>query len=131
MGKSSLVSRWPTTTSDKDKNFLSDYVEGKNQDYKKITNQLQGTIEESDDAGNLKYFANSLPEAVRRLLNTADKDGNPVMTFEQFSTQNYEDGQSSTAFPSIESIHNNLHYFAGGSGYMGNPATAAFDPIFW
>jgi tyrosinase len=32
---------------------------------------------------------------------------------------------------SLESIHDSVHVDVGGSGHMGDPAVAAFDPIFW
>lgn len=32
---------------------------------------------------------------------------------------------------SIESIHDQVHVDVGGQGHMGDPAVAAFDPIFW
>jgi len=32
---------------------------------------------------------------------------------------------------SLESIHDTVHVDVGGQGHMGDPAVAAFDPIFW
>ena len=32
---------------------------------------------------------------------------------------------------SLESIHDDIHVDVGGTGHMGDPAVAAFDPIFW
>ena len=32
---------------------------------------------------------------------------------------------------SLEDIHNVIHNYLGGGGHMSNPATSAFDPIFW
>jgi tyrosinase len=32
---------------------------------------------------------------------------------------------------SLESIHDTIHVDVGGRGHMGDPAVAAFDPIFW
>jgi tyrosinase len=34
-------------------------------------------------------------------------------------------------YGSVEDVHNHLHNFIGGGGQMGDPATSAFDPIFW
>lgn len=32
---------------------------------------------------------------------------------------------------SIEDLHNKFHSLIGGTGVMGNPAVAAFDPVFF
>ena len=32
---------------------------------------------------------------------------------------------------SLEDTHNTVHGVSGGGGHMGDPAVAAFDPIFW
>ena len=32
---------------------------------------------------------------------------------------------------SIESLHDNIHGYLGGSAHMGAPEVAAFDPVFW
>jgi len=103
------------------------YAEGENQDYKEITKMLQGSVY---DYGS-DSFANTLPEAVYRLFMSADQQGNSVMPYEQFATGAFHFGQQVKDYPSLESIHNNLHGFAGGSGYLGHPATAAYDPLFW
>lgn len=100
------------------------YAEGKNQDYRKITNQLQGSV-------GTGSFANTLAEAVYRLFSSVDAQGNPVMNYENFSTGSFQFGQPTQNYPSLEGIHNNIHNFSGGSGYLGTPATAAFDPLFW
>jgi tyrosinase len=34
-------------------------------------------------------------------------------------------------YGSMEDVHNALHDRVGGGGQMGDPATSAFDPIFW
>jgi tyrosinase len=34
-------------------------------------------------------------------------------------------------YGSVEDVHNYLHDLIGGGGQMGDPATSAFDPIFW
>jgi len=107
----------------------SSYVEGKNQDYLKITKQLQGSLQGS--LQDKRYFANTLPEAVYRLFRSVDAQGNPVMRYEDFATGSFHFGQQAENYPSLEAIHNNIHNFSGGMGYLGDPATAAFDPLFW
>ena len=50
----------------------------------------------------------------------------------QFSNHTWTDihpGQGELT--SLESIHDGVHVDVGGSGHMGDPAVAAFDPIFW
>lgn len=103
------------------------YSEGQNQDYRKITKQLQGSV--GRKGGN--YYANTLPEAVYRLFRSVDAQGSPVMRYEDFSTGSFHFGQQTENYPSLEAIHNNIHNFSGGNGYLGDPATAAFDPLFW
>lgn len=85
------------------------------------------------------YFANTLPEAVYRLYR-CDETGKPATLYRNFATQEFaaKDGKRKKKgeedvipYPSLESLHNNLHDFAGGKGFMGDPATAGFDPIFW
>lgn len=101
------------------------YAEGEYQNWEDITKQLQGSVRYLDS------FANTLPEAVYRLFRSVKENGDPVMPYESFSTGSFHFGQPVTDYPSLEYIHNNMHGFIGGSGYMGDPATAAFDPIFW
>lgn len=101
------------------------YTEGKYQRWEDVQKQLQGSVQ------NSKYFANTLPEAVYRLFRSVDKNENPVMSYDTFSTGSFHFGQQVKDYPSLEAIHNNIHNFVGGSGFMGDPATAAFDPIFW
>jgi hypothetical protein len=107
------------------------YAEGENQDYREITKQLQGSVQSKDKQGNVVYFANTLPEAVYRLFRSVDVNGNPAMTYDNFSTGHFDYGQQTQDYPSLEAIHNNLHNFAGGDGFLGDPSTAAFDPLFW
>ncbi|KAF2501891.1 Di-copper centre-containing protein [Lophium mytilinum] len=118
------VKKWNTEVSLAQK---SAYFEGQNQDYKKITKQLQGSV--GNEHG--KYYANTLPEAVYRLFRSVDAQGKPVMPYEKFSTGSFKYGQRVVEYPSLEAIHNNIHNFSGGSGYLGDPSTAAYDPLFW
>lgn len=55
------------------------------------------------------------------------------MTFEQFSTKRFEvkNNNKSAGYNSLEFLHDNIHGWTGGPGYMGDPARSAFDPIFW
>lgn len=53
------------------------------------------------------------------------------MRYEDFATGAFHFGQQTENYPSLEFIHNNIHNFSGGMGYLGDPATAAFDPLFW
>jgi len=92
---------------------------------------LQGSVNSKDRKTERQYFANTLPEAVYRLFRSVDAQGNPAMPYEKFATGSFHFGQHVVDYPSLESIHNNLHNFAGGKGYLGNPATAAYDPLFW
>jgi tyrosinase len=115
---------WDTQVSPDQK---SAYFEGKNQDYRKITKQLQGSVGRKGG----RYFANTLPEAVYRLLRSVDAQGNPVMPYEKFSTGTFHSKQQVEDYPSLEFIHNNIHNFSGGNGYLGDPSTAAYDPLFW
>jgi tyrosinase len=39
--------------------------------------------------------------------------------------------KSWTGWGSLEDIHNAVHDYVGGTGHMGDPSIAAFDPIFW
>jgi tyrosinase len=39
--------------------------------------------------------------------------------------------QDPISYNNIESIHNDIHGFAGEDGHMGTVDYAAFDPIFW
>lgn len=55
----------------------------------------------------------------------------PAMEYTSFVTAAWESGQALYKYPSLEAIHNNLHDFAGGDGYLGDPATSAYDPLFW
>ncbi|KAJ3249939.1 hypothetical protein HDU77_007253, partial [Chytriomyces hyalinus] len=41
------------------------------------------------------------------------------------------DPQNPRQFHSIEGIHNNIHNYVGTGTYMGNPASASYDPIFY
>lgn len=47
------------------------------------------------------------------------------------------DDDDITIYHTIEGFHNNIHghvgtgKMPGGSGHMGDPQIAAFDPIFW
>ncbi|KAI8822795.1 hypothetical protein BJ741DRAFT_635115 [Chytriomyces cf. hyalinus JEL632] len=41
------------------------------------------------------------------------------------------DSQNPRQFHSIEGIHNNIHGYVGSGSYMGNPASASYDPIFY
>jgi hypothetical protein len=134
-----VTSRQPTLPDDMDEEEWTvypadkkkEYTEGLTQDYRKITSQLQGVVSARNrNTGHLKYFANSFPDAVYRLLKP-DKQGNPGMPYKSFSTGSYNNGQRVLDYPSLEGIHNNIHNFAGGNGYLGDPATAAFDPLFW
>lgn len=131
MSRCRVTSRHPATQNPSDPRFESDYVEGENQDYTIVTTKLQGVVDEVDDKGNIIYFANSLPEAVYRLLKPKNAKGEPSMKYTDFSTGSWKYGTVPTAYPSLEAIHNNLHMFAGGDGYLGDPATAAYDPLFW
>lgn len=77
---------------------------------------------------------NGLPEAVLRLFTPKRDDQTEAsMPFENFCTKRFQtpnkDGSPSSL--SLEMIHDNMHYWIGGGGYMGNPGTSAFDPIFW
>jgi len=107
------------------------YAEGTYQNWKDIQGQLQGPVQSRDNQGNLRYRANSLPEAVNRLFRSLKRDGSPAMPFETFSTGRFQYGQPPEYYPSLEAIHNNMHNFVGGAGFMGDPSVAAFDPIFW
>jgi tyrosinase len=39
--------------------------------------------------------------------------------------------KSWTGWGSLEDIHNSVHGYVGGTGHMGDPSIAGFDPIFW
>jgi tyrosinase len=53
------------------------------------------------------------------------------MLYDDFATGSFKFGQQVEKYPPLEFIHNNIHNFSGGNGYLGNPSTAAFDPLFW
>lgn len=105
------------------KDMREGYAEGLQDDWRLITNQLRGPVDRIDEdpvTGEKKYryYANSLPEAVKRLFrSTVDEDGKvPVMDYKHFATSVYHYGQQVEAYPSLESIHNNLHNFSGAFG---------------
>ncbi|KAL8787253.1 MAG: hypothetical protein Q9195_007863 [Heterodermia aff. obscurata] len=47
--------------------------------------------------------------------------------FESFATNTNTTGPSG----SLEDFHNTYHWIIGGTGQMGDPTIAAFDPVFW
>ena len=50
----------------------------------------------------------------------------------QFSNHTWTDIHPNQGeLTSLESIHDSVHVDVGGIGHMGDPAVAAFDPIFW
>jgi tyrosinase len=50
----------------------------------------------------------------------------------QFSNHTWDQiHQGQGTLTSLESIHDSIHVDVGGSGHMGDPTVAAFDPIFW
>lgn len=104
------------------------YTEGLTTNWSAIAKQLQGPVA-SQRRG---YYANTLPEAVYRLFNSVDSQGDAIMSYEEFTTTGFKAGQESHAYPSLEYIHNNLHNYCGGAGgFMTEHGPSAFDPIFW
>ena len=103
------------------------YCLGLDQDWKVIRNSLQGAF--NDQKGDT-FLVNGLPEAVYHLFSTK-ADGSALMTYEQFSSTNFDlqKGIPSHGYLSLEFVHDNMHDWCGGAGYMGDPGTAAFDPI--
>jgi hypothetical protein len=82
----------------------SAYSEGQNQDYRKITKQLQGSV----GAEGGKYYANTLPEAVYRLFRSVDAQGNPAMLYDDFATGSFKFGQQVEKYPPF-GIHAQQH----------------------
>jgi len=58
-----------------------------------------------------------------------------IPDFSAFSSSAFQSGDAPTSWTSIESIHNQVHGFIGGSGnpqgHMSFVEYSAFDPIFW
>ncbi|KAL2070465.1 hypothetical protein VTL71DRAFT_13491 [Oculimacula yallundae] len=111
------TSKHPTTTNPRNPDFTSAWVNGDKQNWDTITGELRGA----------RFVdSNTLPETVYRLFLEEY-----LPTYNAFSTTLQIRGQPPSQYSSLEDVHNQLHGFIGGSGQMGNPAVAAFDPIFW
>jgi hypothetical protein len=67
--------------------------------------------------------------------NTFSNDGAPADVIEGQDSQGNTETQE--IFHTVEGFHDNIHghigngTFRNGSGHMGDPQLAAFDPIFW
>jgi tyrosinase len=86
--------------------------------------------------------ATSQPDVSNQQLSTTDfkaliLDLFPSQLFEpdpwgQFSNHTWDSiHRGQPTLTSLEGIHDTIHTDVGGEGHMGDPAVAAFDPIFW
>lgn len=80
----------------------------------KVDTYPAGTTTSREDDQLSTYLSSEHPTYVKRALENKDYD-----SFSNHSSSNW----------SLESAHDNVHVYIG--GFMGDPTTAAFDPIFW
>ena len=103
-------------------------------------NQVPISIDRSFKRTDLKPpldAAEPVKDAVFRLIGNGYFKEYPSFA----TTYDYHDGKKSTAYLSLEGVHNNLHDGTGGvlnkkaagysEGHMAEVPYAAFDPIFW
>ncbi|OLN86707.1 Tyrosinase 5 [Colletotrichum chlorophyti] len=85
------------------------------------------------------FFTGTDPEQASRGKNLTERVLFILQSYKDFGSASHnrfnpprQPGQPNfTEWGSIEDIHNAVHFYVGGGGQMGNPAIAAFDPIFW
>jgi tyrosinase len=93
------------------------------------TTLRQPTSTRPDATDNIPRLRNILRAAQNDIRSSTYSMLTRVRTWTAFSNHTVGDGGSSSN--SIEAIHDGIHVNVGGMGQMGNPAVAAFDPIFF
>ncbi|KAK1472444.1 hypothetical protein CCUS01_05828 [Colletotrichum cuscutae] len=108
--------------------------------------RVGGTIRYPDQPNNnrmiqrlTQFFSGTDPQQASRGKNLTERVIFILQSYRDFGSASHnrfnppkQPGQPNFAeWGSIEDIHNAIHTYSGGSGHMGNPAIAAFDPIFW
>lgn len=97
---------------------------------------VRNPVFRDDDEGDLPGMNNYINSATFRQPNTISIRDRITsnQTYESFATTDETLGASGN----LESLHNGYHgalgggdYNAGYLGWMGQPPTAAFDPVFW
>ncbi|KAG9029812.1 hypothetical protein FS837_003464 [Tulasnella sp. UAMH 9824] len=87
------------------------------------------TSEDSDATSNVREMIRDLQSDARDIKTKTYNLLTRVSTWPAFSNHTPGDGGSSSS--SIEAIHDGIHVDVGADGHMGDPAVAAFDPIFF
>lgn len=90
--------------------------------------EFKDWIEIDDRFGGRRGAHFNLRERIWYLLNL---EQNRYPTYQAFSNNKWVSNGRSSDYDSLESVHDSFHGILGGSGHMGNPGYAGFDPIFW